>query len=107
MGLPTWKKPSAACLASRVPYGEELTEEKLSMIDAAEGYLKGLGFSNVRVRTHGGMARIELASDEIGRMADDDLRNQVSDALKQLGFIYVTLDLEGYRMGSLNKEIGR
>ncbi len=107
MGLPTWKKPSAACLASRIPYGEEITEEKLSRIDAAESFLKSLGFTNMRVRSHGDLARIELAPDETGRMADDGLRKAVSDKLKELGFTYVTVDLEGYRMGSLNKELSQ
>lgn len=105
MGLPTWKKPSAACLASRIPYGEELTREKLARIDAAESYIRSLGFTNLRVRSHGNLARIELAPAETGRMADENLRRAVSDKLKALGFTYVTVDLEGYRMGSLNKEL--
>ena len=103
MGLPTWKKPSAACLASRVPYGEEITSEKLSRVDAAEDYIKSLGFGNVRVRSHGDLARIELAPDEVERMADSELRASISDKLKSLGFVYVTVDLSGYRMGSLNE----
>ena len=106
MGLPTWEKPSAACLASRIPYGEEITEEKLSKIEAAEDFLKGLGFTNIRVRAHGDLARIELMPKETGRMAEEDIRKDVSYKLKELGFTYVTLDLEGYRMGSLNKKIG-
>lgn len=105
MGLPTWKKPSAACLASRIPYGEELTREKLARVDAAESFIRSLGFTNLRVRSHGDLARIELAPEETGRMADDDLRKTVSAKLKELGFTYVTVDLEGYRMGSLNKEL--
>ena len=107
MGLPTWKKPSAACLASRIPYGEELTAEKLARIDAAESFIRSLGFTNLRVRSHGDLARIELAPDETGRMADDDLRKTVSAKLKELGFTYVTVDLEGYHMGSLNKELSQ
>ena len=107
LGLPTWKKPSAACLASRIPYGEELTAEKLARIDAAESFIRSLGFTNLRVRSHGDLARIELAPDETGRMADDDLRKTVSAKLKELGFTYVTVDLEGYRMGSLNKELSQ
>ena len=102
MGLPTWEKPSAACLASRVPYGEELTAEKLTMIDAAEDHIRALGFSNVRVRAHGDLARIELAKDDIGRFMDENIRSGVETRLRELGFTYVTIDLSGYRMGSLN-----
>lgn len=105
MGLPTYEKPSAACLASRIPYGEELTEEKLSRIDAAEDFLRELGFTNMRVRSHVDLARIELMPDETGRMADDSLRAVISAGLKEIGFTYVTVDLEGYRMGSLNERI--
>lgn len=106
MGLPTWAKPAAACLASRIPYGDELTEAKLARIDAAESYIKSLGFTNVRVRAHGDLARVELIPDEIDRFAEGSLRKSVSDKLKEIGFIYVTLDLTGYRMGSLNESIG-
>lgn len=107
MGLPTWSKPAAACLASRIPYGDELEAEKLAMVDTAESFLKEQGFTNVRVRVHGDLARIELMPDETGRMADDSMREAVYDKLKEIGFIYVTVDLKGYRMGSLNERIGK
>jgi uncharacterized protein len=102
-GLPTWNEPASACLSSRIPYGEVVTIEKLSAVDKAESALKELGFRQVRVRHHGDVARIELGADEIARALDRDLSRQISQALKSLGFKFVTLDLEGYRTGSLNE----
>lgn len=103
MGLPTWDKPSYACLATRIPYGEEITKEKLGMIEHAENYLINLGFRQMRVRFHGGIARIEILPDEIDRFMDEDIRRRVNTAFKEIGFDYVTLDLSGYRSGSMNE----
>ncbi len=103
MELPTWNKQPFACLASRFPYGQEITHEKLRMIDRAEQYLLDLGFRQVRVRHHGEVARIEVAQDERSRFFDTDLMDDVSAKLKEAGFRYVTLDLQGYRTGSMNE----
>jgi pyridinium-3,5-biscarboxylic acid mononucleotide sulfurtransferase len=106
-GLPTWDEPASACLSSRVPYGQMVTIEKLSMIDKAEVALKELGFRQVRVRHHGEIARIEIAEEEMSRALDPEMVRRMSSALKELGFKYVTLDLEGYRTGSLNEALKR
>ena len=103
LGLPTWDKPSFACLASRFAYGETITDGKLAMVDRAEQLLLNLGFRQFRVRVHGTLARIEVLPKEIGRFTDDALRRQVCAALKEYGFSYVTLDLAGYRTGSMNE----
>ena len=102
-GLPTWNEPASACLSSRVPYGQVVTIEKLSMVDKAEIALKELGFRQVRVRHHGDVARIEVAEEELPRALDSEMAGRMSVALKALGFRYVALDLEGYRTGSLNE----
>jgi uncharacterized protein len=104
-GLPTWNEPASACLSSRVPYGQVVTIEKLSMVDKAEMALKRLGFRQVRVRHHGDVARIEVADEEMARALDRKMTQRMSDALKAIGFKYVTLDLEGYRTGSLNEAL--
>jgi uncharacterized protein len=104
-GLPTWDQPASACLSSRVPYGQVVTIEKLSMIDKAEMALKELGFRQVRVRHHGYVARIEVAEEEMPRALDPEMAARMSAALKALGFKFVTLDLEGYRTGSLNDSL--
>lgn len=104
-GLPTWNEPASACLSSRVPYGQIVTIEKLSMIDKAEMALKRLGFRQVRVRHHGDVARIEIADEEMKRALDQEMAKEMSSALKAFGFKYVTLDLEGYRTGSLNEAL--
>lgn len=103
LGLPTWDKPAMACLSSRVPYGERISTEKLERIDRAESLLRELGFHQVRVRHHESLARIELAPEEMPRFFADDLLPSVTRRFKELGFKFVTLDLEGYRMGSLNQ----
>ena len=102
MGLSTWSKPAYACLASRFVYGEEITEEKLHMIDRAEQFLIERGFFEERVRMHGNIARIEVPSADIPRLASDEVREAVYDEFKKLGFLFVTLDLKGYRTGSMN-----
>ena len=104
-GLPTWDQPASACLSSRVPYGQVVTIEKLSMVDKAETALKQLGFRQVRVRHHGEVARIEVAEEEISRALDPEMARRMSAALKAVGFKYVTLDLQGYRTGSLNEAL--
>ena len=103
MGLPTWNKPSFACLASRFPYGERITEEKLKRVGKAEDLLSELGFSQYRVRSHGDLARIEVSPEEIERFFDRDLRKKVVAEFKKLGFVYISLDLTGYRTGSMNE----
>jgi uncharacterized protein len=106
LGLPTWDKPSAACLASRVPYGYVITAEKLQQIDDGESYLHSLGICRqVRVRHHGNLARLEVDPQFVDRFMEEGIRNRVTDFFKKLGFQFVALDLEGYAMGSLNREI--
>ena len=100
MNLPTWNKPSMACLASRIPYGEPLTEKKLSQVEAAEEFLLNAGFKQLRARVHGKIARIEVLPEDFPMLLN--LREKISARLKDLGFDYVTLDLQGYRTGSLN-----
>jgi pyridinium-3,5-biscarboxylic acid mononucleotide sulfurtransferase len=107
MGLPTWNKQPFACLASRFPYGQEITREKLQMIDRAEQFLLDLGFRQVRVRHHGEVARIEVAREERSRFFDTDLMDKVHVKLMEAGFRYVTLDLKGYRTGSMNEGLGK
>lgn len=106
MNLPTWNKPSMACLASRFVYGETLTAQKLAAVEAAEEFLLSAGFTQMRVRVHGNLARIEILPEQFDKLLS--LREKISARLKSLGFDYVTLDLQGYRMGSmnLNKEKG-
>jgi uncharacterized protein len=103
LGLTTWDKPSFACLASRFPYGAEITQEALKRVDEAEGFLFGLGFKQVRVRHYGDLARIEVLREEMGRLIDGDLREKVVSRLKEIGYKYVTLDLQGFRSGSMNE----
>ncbi|MBO4889690.1 MAG: ATP-dependent sacrificial sulfur transferase LarE [Lachnospiraceae bacterium] len=102
MDLPTWNKPAYACLASRFVYGEEITEEKLHMIDLAEQFLIEHGFPEERVRMHGNIARIEVPGKDIPRLAADDMREAVYKKFKEIGFAFVTLDMHGYRTGSMN-----
>ena len=103
LGIFTWNKPSYACLASRIPYGEEITAEKLAMVERAEDLLREQGFRQFRVRIHGTNARIELLPEDIPRMLDENLRKEIVDKLKRYGFTYITIDLEGYRTGSMNE----
>ena len=106
MELPTWSKPSYACLASRFVYGEEITKDKLKMIENAEQFLIDKGFIEERVRLHGNLARIEVPSKDISRLACEDVREEIYDKLKEIGFKFVTLDLKGYSVGSMNATIG-
>ena len=105
LGLPTWEKQSFACLSSRFVYGETITEEKLNMVDKAEQLLLDLGFHQVRVRIHGMMARIEIEQREFGKLMDGEIRNRIVEALRAYGFTYVTMDLMGYRTGSMNETL--
>ena len=105
LGLPTWEKQSFACLSSRFPYGEEITEKKLGMVDKAEQYLLDMGFHQLRVRIHGNVARIELDPSEFGKFMEEDVRTKVYDMFKQTGFAYVALDIKGYRTGSMNETL--
>jgi len=102
-GLPTWDKPSYACLASRIPYGTPITPETLSTVEQAEELLRELGFTQVRARHHGELVRLELLPAEIIRILDETHRPVVITRLKDLGYRYVTLDLQGYRTGSMNE----
>jgi uncharacterized protein len=106
LALLTWDKPSFACLASRFPYGEEITPEGLRMVNEAEDFLFGLGFKQVRVRHYQNLARIEIFQEEIERLLDGSLREKVVRRLKEIGYQYVTLDLQGFRSGSMNEVLG-
>lgn len=103
LNLPTWNKPSFACLASRFVYGEAITDERLSMVDRAEQLLMDLDFQQFRVRIHGDLARIEVLPEDLPRFAEADTRALIYRKMKDLGFAYVTLDLAGYRTGSMNE----
>jgi len=105
MGLKTWDKPSYACLASRFLTGEEITREKLKMIEQAEQILIDKGFIEERVRLHGNLARIEVKKEDIKKLAAEDMREYIYKSFKEIGFDYVTLDLMGYKTGSMNRNI--
>jgi uncharacterized protein len=100
-GLPVWQKPSAACLSSRIPYGEEITLEKLKMIEKAEAFLSARGFSQLRVRLHGPVARIEVLQEDFPKIPA--IQKDIVKTLRSIGFLYITLDLEGYRSGSMDE----
>ncbi len=103
LGLSTWNKPSLACLSSRIPYNEKITEEKLKQVEEAEGMLRDLGFTQFRVRHHNDIARLEFMPDEMSLLKNPEIRLTIDSALKNLGFRYVTVDLRGYRTGSMNE----
>ncbi|MBW9152608.1 ATP-dependent sacrificial sulfur transferase LarE [Clostridium estertheticum] len=103
LGLPTWNKPAFACLSSRFPYGNEITVEKLSMVEKAEQFLLDLGFRQIRVRHHGDIARVEVNAQERNKFFSAEMMDKVANELKSIGFKYVTLDLLGYRTGSMNE----
>lgn len=105
MGLPTWDKPSYACLASRIPYGDEISEEKLAMVERAEHLLLDMGFHQVRVRIHDRMARIELLPHEFKQLMQENVRATIVKEFKEYGFLYVAMDLQGYRTGSANEAL--
>ena len=103
VGLPTWNKPAFACLSSRFPYGEDITRKKLTQVDLAEEFLRSLGFCQFRVRHHQTIARLEIDQADFERILSREIRDQIVAKLKELGFSYITLDLQGYRMGSMNE----
>lgn len=105
LGLSTWDKPSMACLSSRFPYYTLINKEDLVQIDQAEEFLRGLGISQLRVRHHGQIARIEVESEEIPKLMDAGTRDKIVQEFKRLGYTYVTIDLSGYRTGSMNEPI--
>jgi uncharacterized protein len=105
LNLPTWNKPSYACLSSRFVYGETITEEKLGMVDKAEQLLIDMGFYQTRVRIHGMMARIEVMPEEFMKLIEENNRKRIVDEFKKFGFTYVTMDLQGYRTGSMNENM--
>lgn len=103
LGLPTWDKPSFACLSSRFPYGDKITPEKLFIVDKAENFLRQFKFKQFRVRHHDKIARIELTKEDMIRVVTTDIGDKIVATLKELGYNYVTLDLQGYRTGSMNE----
>jgi uncharacterized protein len=105
MGLLTWNKPSFACLSSRFPYGERITLEKLTMVEKAEQIIIDHGFSQVRVRHHGNLARIEVEEKEFEKMLKKEVRIEIFEKLKKIGFTYVSIDIKGYRTGSMNETL--
>src|SRR6267378_2224090 len=104
-GLPTWDRPASACLASRLPYGTEVTPERLALVEHGEAALRELGFRQFRVRLHDNLARVEIAPEEMARAFQPQMAATIADRLKSVGFTYVSLDLEGYRQGSLNETL--
>ena len=105
LGLPTWDKPAAPCLSSRIPYGSEVTFEKLRQIEKVEAALRDLGFRVVRVRHHDALARIEVPVEDLPRLMSAEVRPQVTAAAKAAGFTFVAADTEGFRSGSLNRAL--
>ena len=107
LDMPVWDKPSLACLSSRIPYGTRITRVLLRNIQSAEDVIRGLGVRQVRVRHHGDMARIEVSREDMRRLLDGEATREIVEALKALGYLYVCLDLEGYRTGSMNEQLGK
>jgi pyridinium-3,5-biscarboxylic acid mononucleotide sulfurtransferase len=103
LGLATWDKPSSPCLATRFPYGKRITKEALTRVETAEQFLHSLGFNQLRVRDHGTVARIEVAKEEIDLLLDPEKRTAISETLKSLGYVFVSLDLDGYESGSMDR----
>jgi uncharacterized protein len=104
-GLPTWDRPASACLSSRLPYGTEVTPERLALVERGEAALRELGFRQFRVRLHDKLARIEISPEEMPLAFSGDMAAKIVQVIKKAGFTYVALDLEGYRQGSLNESI--
>ncbi len=107
MNLPTWDKPPQPCLSTRFPYGAEITRERLSRVELAEEFLAGFGVKQLRVRVHGDIARIEVPKEDMRIFLDEDISKEVVDRFKALGYTYITLDIQGYRMGSMNEPLKR
>jgi uncharacterized protein len=106
-GLPTWDRPASACLASRLPYGTEVTPERLALVERGEAALRELGFRQFRVRLHDHLARVEISPEEMPLALSPEMAASIADRLKAAGFVYVALDLQGYRQGSLNEPLSR
>ena len=107
MGLSTWDKPAMACLASRIPYGDAITEQRLKMIEKAEAFLERKGFRQYRVRHHGSVARIEVNGYDIEKITDPTLRHSIVEKFREIGFDHIAVDLEGYVSGSMNRALGK
>lgn len=105
MGLPTWDKPSSPCLSSRFPYGDAITREKLTNVELAEQFIAGYGIRQFRVRVHGDIARIEVPREEMHIFIDEDKSKEIATRFKELGYIYITLDIQGFRTGSMNEPL--
>src|SRR5258705_1520940 len=105
LNLPNWEKPALACLSSRIPYGMPVTIQSLSQIERAENFLRDAGFTNVRVRHHSNLARIEVDADDLVRLLEEPLRSELIEQFKKLGYTYITLDLQGFRSGSGNETL--
>jgi len=105
LSLPTWNRPSQTCLATRIPYGERITRKKLERIEKGEEFLKSLGLKEVRLRDHGNIVRIEVSPKEIRILVKGNVRKKVINRLKKLGYVYISLDLEGYRSGSMDESL--
>lgn len=103
LGLPTWNKPSSPCLATRIPYGQRITKEALKRVERAEDFLKSLGFHEIRVRDYGNMTRIEVMEEEINSFLNPEKRKIISEILKSLGYTFISLDLDGYKSGNMNR----
>jgi len=103
LGLSTWDKPSSPCLSSRIPYGRRITKEALTRVEKAEDFLRSLGFHEIRVRDHGSIARIEVEEDKIGLLLIPEKRKIISEKLKSIGYQFISLDLDGYKSGSMNR----
>ena len=103
LNLPTWDKPALACLSSRFPYGVNINKEKLKMVDEVENYLYDEGFKNIRARHYDNTVKIEVSPNEIGKFFNNEIRERIVNRIKEIGYTYVTLDLEGYRQGSMNE----
>ncbi len=106
LNLPTWDKPALACLSSRFPYGEKIELKKLRMVDEVENFLHDIGFKNIRARHFDKTVKIEVSSEEIDKFFDHSLRERIVKKVKEIGYTYVTIDLEGYRQGSMNEVLG-
>jgi uncharacterized protein len=105
MNLNTWNKPPMACLATRIPYGTPITLKDLEMVEQAEQVLWGYGFTGCRVRMHGNVARIEVDTGDVERFLDRKMRSVIAENLRKIGFLHVAVDLEGYRQGSMNRDL--
>ncbi|MEW6571202.1 MAG: ATP-dependent sacrificial sulfur transferase LarE [Nitrospirota bacterium] len=103
LGLPTWNKPSSACLATRIPYGQRITTGTLGRIEKAEELIRSFGYGQVRVRDHAGIARIEVSEELVETFVRPEVRKNIAESLKAMGFTFVSLDLEGFRSGSMNR----